>query len=206
MHAVIFDIDGTLLRSMDVDGVLFTQSIKSVLGHIRMRSKWADYTDVSDAGIVRDVLTDNSIEGSADAVVEIEKLFRRKLQDHIARSGAFPEVPGARSFLESLQQSPHHAVAIATGGWRSSALLKLDSAGFDIASMPLATSSDSPVRTTIMEMALRSLSVKADTVTYFGDAIWDRNACRSLGWNFVAVGKDIGGLESYPTTPHSLVP
>jgi hypothetical protein len=30
-----------------------------------------------------------------------------------------------------------------------------------------------------------------------GDAEWDQRACASLGWNFVAVGPELGGIETY---------
>ena len=48
-----------------------------------------------------------------------------------------------------------------------------------------------------MHTALSRLGEKFDSVTYFGDAEWDRDACRNLGWNFIAVGTDLGGIDSY---------
>jgi beta-phosphoglucomutase-like phosphatase (HAD superfamily) len=37
MHAVIFDIDGTLLDSNDVDGELYVGALERVLGRVRIR-------------------------------------------------------------------------------------------------------------------------------------------------------------------------
>ena len=88
-------------------------------------------------------------------------------------------------------------IAIATGGWRASALLKLESAGFKIDGIPLVTSDDSPIRVDIMRYALAKAGEGATSVTYFGDGEWDRRACRDLGWDFVAIGRKIGGIESY---------
>ena len=34
-------------------------------------------------------------------------------------------------------------------------------------------------------------------VTYFGDGEWDQRACKELGWQFVAVGPRLGGIESF---------
>ena len=49
MEAVIFDIDGTLLESGSVDERLYDSAIRSVLGPIRIRDWWCDYTHVTDA-------------------------------------------------------------------------------------------------------------------------------------------------------------
>ena len=48
-----------------------------------------------------------------------------------------------------------------------------------------------------MRTALGSIDSHVDSVTYYGDGEWDKRACEVLGWNFVAVGPDLGGLESF---------
>ena len=62
---------------------------------------------------------------------------------------------------------------------------------------PLATSDDAFDRAEIMRIALSSLGTTFDSVSYYGDGPWDRDACDKLGWNFVAVGSALGGLTSY---------
>ena len=107
------------------------------------------------------------------------------------------EVPGACDLLQALVASPAHAVAMATGGWRESAELKLRTASIEWAGIPLATSNDHHERTGIMEFALGQLGSGFESVSYYGDGPWDRKACADLGWQFVAVGPDLAGLESY---------
>jgi FMN phosphatase YigB (HAD superfamily) len=99
--------------------------------------------------------------------------------------------------MQALIESPEHAVAIATGGWRQSAELKLRSAGIDFANVPLITSNDHHERTAIMELALAEIGEGFESVSYYGDGPWDREACARLGWQFVAVGTKLEGLESY---------
>ena len=99
--------------------------------------------------------------------------------------------------LQSLNESDAHAVAIATGGWFESAVLKLDSAGLHRPGIPVATADDSWDRTEIMRIALARLGTGFESVTYYGDGPWDRAACEALGWRFVAVGPALGGLDSY---------
>lgn len=200
MHAVIFDIDGTLLESASADDALFKEAVVSVLGDVRFRASLADYDHVTDSGILAQVLEDNGIAHASDDILAIKSHFVRSLRKHISDHGPFPEVSGAGNILESFHTSNEHSVAIATGGWRESAQLKLVSAGLDRFDFPLSTSDDGFDRKEIMRMALGRLGSGFQSVTYYGDGVWDRDACSELGWQFVAVGPALGGIRSFDNT------
>lgn len=197
MKAIIFDIDGTLIESMSVDTALYFSSISDVLGPVSIRENLDDYDHVTDSGILAQVISDNGCSCDNDAVASVQALFVDRIRKHIDTSGPFPAIDGAVRFFDDTRRADDVRVAIATGGWRQSALLKLGSAGFDIDGIPLLTSDDSHSRVEIMRYALAAIGDGCQSVTYFGDAHWDRRACRSLGWDFVAVGPDLGGIESY---------
>lgn len=197
MHAVLFDIDGTLLQSASVDDALYRQAVRSVLGPVHIRPSLTDYDFVTDSGILQQIHTDNSIPIRDRDVAATKTCFFDALAQHISQSGPFDEIPGAKSVLNALRASRDHRVAVATGGWRESALLKLNSAGFDIAGLPLATSDDSHERTEIMRLALAALGTDFRSITYYGDGPWDREASATLGWDFVAVGPGLNGITSY---------
>ncbi|MDJ0710837.1 MAG: haloacid dehalogenase-like hydrolase [Woeseiaceae bacterium] len=194
-RAVLFDIDGTLLHSAAVDDALYRKAVRQVLGDVRLRPSLHDYEAITDTGILGQILLDNEIAG--DPLNEVRSRFVQLLEQHVDAHGPFVEIAGASDFLGRLEASVDHAVAFATGGWRESAMLKLDSAGLSWNGFPLASSNDHHKRTTIMEIALSHLGGTFDSVTYYGDGPWDRDACRKLGWNFVAVGPELKGLESY---------
>ena len=200
-HAVIFDIDGTLLESASVDDALYRKAVVSVLGNVRFRDSLEDYDFVTDSGILAQVLEDNKLS-DANAAAAIKQRFVGSLREHIAERGPFPEVCGARDILGSLHKSNEHSVAFATGGWRESARLKLASAGLDRFGFPLSTSDDAFDRKEIMTIALEKLGSRFHSITYYGDGVWDRDACAALGWQFVAVGPALGGLSSF-SGPHS---
>lgn len=197
MHAVIFDIDGTLLDSAAVDDALYRDAVASVLGDVRFRDSLADYDFVTDSGILAQLFQDNGLSEDATLVAAIKAEFAGMIAAHVAKNGPFAEIPGARRLLGELSASRRFAVAIATGGWRVSARLKLESAGLGDFAVPLATSDDSHQRTKIMRVALARLGDGFDSVTYYGDGPWDRDAARELGWAFVPVGAALGGLTSY---------
>lgn len=197
MRAIIFDLDGTFLQSMAVDSEIFDRSIEAILGPVRFRSAYSDYENVTDRGIVEELMTDNGRSPDPYVVDSVRRKFVSELSNHIAGSGPFEEVHGASKFLGRLSAEPDTCVAIATGCWRESALLKLRSSGMALDDVAIATCDDSPSRTEIMRTALARIGGSIDSVTYFGDAVWDVEACQALGWDFVAVGSNLRGLDSY---------
>lgn len=197
LHAVIFDIDGTLLESASVDDALYRDAVVSVLGNVRFRASLADYDYVTDAGILVQILEDNEITPVSGDIPAIKSHFVASLRKHISDHGPFSEVSGAGRILESFHTSKEHSVAIATGGWRESAQLKLATAGLDRFGFPLSTSDDAFDRKEIMKIALDRLGSDFHSVTYYGDGVWDREASLELGWQFVAVGPALGGIRSF---------
>ncbi len=196
MHAIIFDIDGTLLESASVDADLYFDAVREVLGPVRLRPL-SDYEHVTDSGILLQVLSDNGHAADEGLFKSIKSGFIDRLRMHIDTVGPFPEIAGASQFLRSLRTSDRIFTALATGGWRESALLKLASAGLDVSDIPLVTSDESHSRVEIMRLALRHAGDGVRSVTYFGDGSWDKRACETLGWRFVPVGSNLGGLDSY---------
>jgi FMN phosphatase YigB (HAD superfamily) len=197
MHAVVFDIDGTLLDSNGVDGELYIAAVQLVLGRVRIRASWREYQHVTDAGILNAILLDNGISGDASIIAAIKRTFVDSLRHHIEVYGPFSEIPGARDFVNRLCATADLACAYATGCWSTSALLKLRSAGFPVQRIPISSADDSYERCAIMENALRQLGNRFESVTYYGDGAWDRKAALSLGWRFVPVGAELGGISKF---------
>ena len=181
---------------MGVDPKLYFSSIESVLGPVRLRNL-NDYDHVTDSGILAQIIEENRDSAAGELAASVKSLFLKELKHHIEDIGSFPVIDGAIQFIDRARRSADTRVAIATGCWRESALLKLQTSGFNIEGIPLATSDDSPSRVEIMRSALKMTGSDSDNVTYFGDAEWDHRACQDLGWNFVAVGPRLGGISSF---------
>jgi beta-phosphoglucomutase-like phosphatase (HAD superfamily) len=196
VHAIILDIDGTLIQSDLADADLYLAAVRAVLGPVRIRDSWESYIQVTDAGILEDICVDNGIAMAGTILDEVKLSFLDALARRISTQGPFLEIPGARNFVRSLRESNQHAIAYATGGWAASASLKLGSAGFPL-DIPLASSDDFPNRAAIMTHALKQMGQEFQSVTYYGDGIWDREATLMLGWRFVPVGEALNGLSVY---------
>lgn len=202
-HAVIFDIDGTLLNSAGADERLYKRAVAAVLGHVHFRPCLADYEHVTDSGILSEVFSDNGVAGNDHTVARVKEEFIRLMHEHV-NIAPFAEIPGAKALLLRLRESEAHDLAIATGAWRQSARLKLGTAGFDIDDIPLASADDALDRPGIMRTALASLSEGCQSVTYVGDGPWDALACQRLGWTFCPVGAALNGLLSFDALPPEL--
>jgi len=197
VKAVIFDIDGTLLQSDTTDDALYLAAVREVLGNVKVRPSWGMYTQFTAAGILAEILDDNAIEVKPATVAAVRDCFVASVGRHVSARGPFAEVPGAKAFVQSLHKSTTHRVAYATGGWFGAARLKLSASEFPVIGIPLATSDDYVERQEIMLHALRQLGGVFDTVTYYGDGRWDAEAAKSLGWQFVPVGRKPNGLIRY---------
>ena len=197
MRAVILDIDGTLLESDDIDGSLYLAAIRSVLGEVRIRESWGLYRNVTDGGILEEILHDNSLPITAATLNTVKAAFVESIGRHVRTNGPFTEIPGARNFVSGLLASNSSRIAYATGGWSESAAIKLASAGFPMQGIPLASSDDYFDRQSIMLHALNQLGSEFESITYYGDGKWDETATRMLGWTFIPVGKTLGGLMSF---------
>lgn len=200
MHIICFDIDGTLVASAGFDGELYEASIRDVLG-VKLKSDLAQYENVSDAGILSEILEAISDTNERDRLRrEVQATFVNRTKQYIADNPhLIREVPGAVDLVEVLRKSPNVRVCIATGGWAETATLKLRCIGLDPQSVAMATSSDALARTEIMRLAeARATKGEVTRRTYFGDGVWDKRAAAELGYDFVAIGN---GVDHHPAFP-----
>jgi beta-phosphoglucomutase-like phosphatase (HAD superfamily) len=188
----MFDIDGTLVDSHGFDADLFARAIKRELG-VQVDETWQSYQQRTDSGILEEVLMqDNvSVDERPQASMRVKSCFIGLVQDYIAKqpTGLAP-IPGAPELIRKLRSKSEVVVALATGGWRETAEMKLSSVGIEFEGLPFATSSDAAARTEIMRIAERQAGVFGSFTrrTYFGDAPWDKKASADLGYDFLAVG------------------
>jgi beta-phosphoglucomutase-like phosphatase (HAD superfamily) len=200
MHLVMFDIDGTLVDSAGFDTALYVEAVRDVL-KVEIDSDWNKYEHVSDSGILDEVLRGARIDGEpAELAARVQQRFLGLVRDHLARApDSVREIAGARRLVERLLAVPNVRVAVATGGWEPTALLKLRHVGIDAAALGFASSSDARARTEIMRLAAeRAMRGAAfGRATYFGDGPWDRRASEALGYDFIAVGNGVPHPVTY---------
>jgi phosphoglycolate phosphatase-like HAD superfamily hydrolase len=195
MHLIMFDLDGTLLKSNTLDEYCFSGAMISVMGIENIQCDWSDYQYVTDEGIVSEIVSRQLHRPATKTELstlrtKILELLRSQALTHREN---FAPLPGALDLFYSLKKHRTCGVAIATGCWKESAILKLSTAGFDTKNLPMAFSDDSHRREDIMHIACtRALDFwgvsEFETVTYVGDGVWDLHASKKLGYHFIGIG------------------
>ncbi len=190
-HLVMFDIDGTLVDSHKFDSQIYADTIRDDLG-IEVDRSWRRYANVTDSGILDELLDELQFTGDRSAVeARIKKEFIKRTQRYANQHpGVIREIAGARALVELLSTKDSVRLAMATGGWHETAVLKLRAIGIDCERIAMATATDATSRSAIMRLAEeRAMSHETPlTRTYFGDGDWDRRACAELDYAFIAIG------------------
>ena len=196
MNLVIFDIDGTLTATNEVDNRCYEETFGRMFGQKVRPRDWHGLKHVTDSGILEGLL--QNLRGKGPTQVETEafkKSFLEKLSLAFAlEPDAFARIPGAGEAIRKLKSNPDWDPALATGGWRESALFKLQAAEIDIKGIPLATADDAVSRTAILQKALdRALRINSrtgyDKIVSVGDGRWDVEAAQKLGFAFIGIGR-----------------
>lgn len=190
---VIFDIDGTLCDTFNVDDECFCEAAAKVLNAPVALSSWEGAPHLTDSGIaewlwhkyLKRSPTVHELQAFADAY---ESALHRELQHAPHR---FSVIRGVPSLLNRLFAEKWD-VAIATGGWSRLARMKLTAARIP-EELLLASSDDSPDRSNIFLLAQERAAKRRERsyakTVLVGDGIWDVRVAAAHGWCFLGVGK-----------------
>jgi len=195
MNLAIFDIDGTLTVTDHIDDVCFVQALADAHAITGVSTDWAGYSHTTDSGITLDIFRERFNRPPEEAeLLKFKSHFVRLLEDYCAKdSSLFAEIVGAASILNRLNQEPDWKVAIATGGWRDSAILKLKAAAIEINSYPAAFADDGYSREEILQSAISKAEKlyqqkRFARIVSVGDGVWDVRTARNLEFPFLGIG------------------
>jgi phosphoglycolate phosphatase-like HAD superfamily hydrolase len=199
MNLAIFDIDGTLTETDRVDDICFVQALADAHAITGVSTDWAGYPHTTDSAITSHIFRERFQRAPEEAeLLKFQTRFVRLLNEHrVKEPSLFAEINGARLMLRRLNQEPEWRVAIASGGWRVSAALKLKVAGIEVDDYPTAFADDGLSREEILQSAVRKAQAqyRQDTfarIVSVGDGLWDVRTARSLKFPFLGVGSGDG--------------
>ncbi len=188
MRTAVFDIDGTLTDTNAVDHECYVSAVLDVAG-LRVGDEWGGVDDVTDSNILRALWVRErsgplppSVE--RDVIARFVELLEREADE---RPDRFRPIGGATDVFARVTELGWRP-AMATGGWRPSARLKLARAGIPFESVPLASASEHALRADIIRHALGAPVGESPEAVYFGDRPWDLRAAHALGMPFIGVG------------------
>lgn len=187
MIATIFDIDGTLVESFGFDDACYISAIREVLGEVHIHDDWSKYKNVTDTGSLRQIMEENKIQEKGQ-INEVRTKFGELITQYLQNGGECQPKEGTIHLINKLITVDRYEVGFATGGWRHTAKMKLQHAGFNLKNTILTSSDDGDERVTIMKKCLSMLGNCFHRIVYIGDAEWDIEATEKLGWHFIGVG------------------
>jgi phosphoglycolate phosphatase-like HAD superfamily hydrolase len=190
----IFDIDGTLTDTNGVDDEAYRSAIASAIGVPQDLIDWSGALHVTDAEIFRHLCSLHGRgEPTDDLVARARSQFVETLTTTLEQEPhRFAEVCGAAEMLERLS-TEGWCVALATGGWRPSARLKLRAARLEIDDALLASADDGRSRAHIVRFAHQRAESfykkRFERVVCVGDGVWDVETAASLELPFIGIGQ-----------------
>lgn len=183
MNIALFDIDGTLTESNEIDSICFADAFREVFG-VELDTDWDSYRHTTDRGIVVEAL--QRARGHEADAREIALHRTRFMQLLGERMTELSEVPGAAAFLVQLQARDWRVV-LCTGAWSESARLKLTRAGLPTG-LSLASCDDDISREGILRHGIGLAGGSdGDVIVSFGDAPWDVRAAANLRLPFIGI-------------------
>ncbi len=197
MINLIFDIDGTLTDTTGLDDRFFLEAVAAVTGTPPVVDSWEVFSEVTDSALARALLARDGIRAMGEAgIMEVRRTFIARWKTAVANGEApVVPVPGAREVFEEALARRDLCVAIATGGWGPTALLKLAAAGFAVDERIVASADDAEQRAVILRTA-SSLAAAVRGVPGFsgviviGDGVWDARDAHAVGAGFVGIAAD----------------
>lgn len=190
----IFDIDGTVCDTQEVEERCYASAFEEVCGVPLSTLDWSQYPEATSSGIFRSVFSNDPRR------LELEPQFESRFVELLKEEqpefpGDFSPISGAVEFIEGLSETSGISVAFATGGYYSEALFKLKCCGIELGKYPHATSSDTPGRSDIILLAAQRAGYELSQSVYFGDAPWDVSACNRINLSMIGIGRRYSQLS-----------
>ncbi len=201
-NLVIFDIDGTLTQTVHFDSEAFSKAFIECLNLNEINTNWHEYRYSTDSGFTLELFQKhiNRPPSSAELKDLQQKFFSLLEEMMIKNPDCCRPVLGADLLFSKIQNIGNWDIAIATGAWQTSAIMKLTHANLPFKNIPLASSDDHIERSEIINIVINRSKAHYKNayyknIIYVGDRMWDYRAATHLGLNFIGIGEELANAK-----------
>jgi len=199
-HLVLFDIDGTLLRSEGVGIGAMLRAFTRIHGDRGFSFEGVEIAGALDGLLFQRVMARHGLPADDAAHEQFQRVYREELETSFIPSRV-RQMPGAAELARRLSERGV-ATGLLTGNYRETALIKVAVAGFDTAHFPFgAFGADGPSRRHLTPVAISRASAhhgrafEARHVTVIGDTPLDIDCAKAHGCRALAVGTGTYAVE-----------
>lgn len=204
MNLIIFDIDGTLTNTTEIDAQCFVDAVKEILQISAFNTNWSQYQYSTDSGVLAELYQSLFQRDPTHQEVNIIRhCFIKNLKHAFTQNKmAFAPILGADKIFSMISQLGNWHMGIATGTWKDSALFKLLSAQIEHDRLPKSYADDHFERKEIIKKTVLQAQelhgvAQYDRLIYVGDKDWDYRAAKDLHMEFIGIGAEFGGAGSH---------
>ena len=199
MRILLWDIDGTLIRSARMDGYKeYTIPVLEEIFGTSGRLAEMHVSGMTDLQIIFEALAQAGVS-QEQIVAEIDRLSHRLTEEarRVTGNGVqfFQLLPGVRETLQALDEHPRYQSALLTGNIKHMAQLKMEMMDLDqFFTLPGAFGEESHVRRDLPALAADRIrthlksKIPAEHFIVIGDTPNDIDCARHFGARAVAVG------------------
>lgn len=194
MKLALFDIDGTLTKTNEVDDKCFVKAFAASHQLTNIETDWTKYKHVTDSGIALEILNQRlGCSPNEQDFVTFKSCFIENLNEFASKDETlFAEASNAKAMLEKLKLEKDWAIALATGCFYDSAKLKLEKAKIKVKDFPIGTADDAISREEILQTAIEKSLEKYgleefEKIVSIGDGVWDVRTAKNLSLDFVGI-------------------
>ena len=199
---VLWDVDNTLIENGRVTKENYRRVFEILTG--RPPERMVESDGRTDLEIVRDMLASNQVPAADRYMPRAADVLEAVMTQNLAQlRERGHDLPGARSALSALQQTPGVVQSLLTGNIRPNALVKLTAFGLDsyVDFEVGGYGSDDKVRSNLVAVARKRALAKygteftEDTTVLVGDTTRDVKAGREGGAYVIAVATGIDSVQ-----------
>jgi phosphoglycolate phosphatase-like HAD superfamily hydrolase len=191
MHAILFDIDGTLIDSLGAGMAALHEAFRTEFG-VERRDETVAFSGRTDRGINMDYFSRYGIDDTLENWQRFHSAYLRHLSVTLAARAGFV-LPGVASLLDSLDRRDDFVVGLLTGNIRDAATAKLNHFGlaryFYFGGFGDYHASRNDVAREALREAERRVNGQGrlDRVWVIGDTPLDVECARAIGARVIAV-------------------
>lgn len=201
MKLLLFDIDGTLIRTAGSGKRAMERSFEKVYG-IEDGFHDIEMMGRTDPSILMEALKNHNLEWREEETEQFQKYYFQFLEEEIEVPRPGKHIcPGVDSLLKTLRDQSNLVLGLLTGNWRRSAFLKLHHFGIDVYFSIGAFADDSYRREDLVPVVIerfkknRGIEVTRENVYIIGDTPLDIRCAKPHGVRTVGVATGFHNLE-----------